>query len=904
MKRVPHIRFLFIGVCSLLLSLLSYAQQCVQTLDFNTFETRGLSPTIDWHVDYPQSVTCFSSDWQPSFFVTPDNLLNVRITGSLYIDASSNDNDFVGFVMGYQQPVNGGMQNEHEFYLFDWKKTAETAPTPYGAYYAKSGYCFSKVSGQIANDPVEIYKYFWGHRVADVFQPLKAAYGDQHAWRYNKMYNFDIIYKSNYLSISINGRLLCEQYGSFEPGAFGLYSFAQSLVSYYNVRVTDLSNIYVLPNPNIAHCQDKPISFFVGTPEQPAYTYPYAEAYVWDFGDGSPYIVGEEATHTYDQAGLYTIKLACHYTNACTDTLYYQVNVRPLPQVLSHPQSVSCSTGDTISFSVEGQGATFYSWYAKPFHLDTWTKLVDNAYLSGVNTPTLTVSNVPIVYDYMQYKCYLTNDCGQLAKSTAAELDIANEPVHIKMKTLEGGVVCYKDSLHITLQIEGLSQIKTMHLVLAYPDSLVNVLGFSNMYLPHAEYATSNPEPGLFAIDITSDIPMQQAQGLVGSLLLVSVGSEGNCATPLEWKDAMSYAIDMEGDTLEDIFYNNSLTHQMPIQLSWEDSIHMCEDAYLELDTSLFTQYLWSTGSTQAHIPIHQEGEYWVRLVDTNRCASTDSVYVSLMPKAQTPFSLTLQSDIICSNQDSVAFEVVGGMGNYLSYTVGTQSYFDTTSPPYVYAKIPTPQQRTPLVVRWHNACGASDPVETMVPVMEVAKPWVSILSDHAVAVPGENITFTAISDEGGAAPLFDWYIGKQLKQSGYSTVFQSRDIVIDNRVSVVMTSDKACLTQAKDTANYTIKLFVNDEFFVPSLVSPYSRFNYFQPFFKQNDIYHFSMRIFDMQGKLVFATQDRYDQWNGNGLIPKGTQSVFLYHIQYALENNKEAIRTKRGKFLLKTSN
>ncbi len=903
MKRVSHIRFIFIGIFSLLLFVLSYAQQCIQTLDFNTFEKRGLSPTIDWHVDYPQSVTCFSSDWQPSFFVTPDDLLDVRITGSLYIDASSNDNDFVGFVMGYQQPANGGMQNEHEFYLFDWKKTAETAPAPYGAYYAKSGYCFSKVSGQIANDPVEMYKYFWGHRMADVFQPLKAAYGDQHAWRYNKMYNFDIIYKSNYLSISINGRLLCEQYGSFEPGAFGLYSFAQSLVSYYNIRVTDLSNIYVLPNPNIEHCQDKPISFFVGTSEQPAYTYPYAVSYVWNFGDGSSSVLGEEVTHTYTEAGLYTIKLACHYVNDCIDTLYYQVNVKPLPQVLSHPQSISCSMGDTISFGVEGQNATFYSWYAKPFYLDTWTKLADNAYVSGVNTPTLTISNVPMVYDYMQYKCCLLNDCGQMVESVAADLDIANEPVHIKINTLEE-TVCYQDSLNVKLQIEGVSQMKTAHLVLAYPDSLINVLGVSDIYLPNVECSSCSPQPGLFVIDISTDIPVQQAQGVIGSLLLASVGVEGTCNVPLEWKDAMSYVIDARGDTLEDIFYNNSITHQMPILPFWEDSVYMCEDAYLELDTSLFTQYLWSTGATDVHIPIHQEGKYWVRLVDTNQCISTDSIYVSLNPKAQTPFSLTLQSDIICSNQDSVAFEVVGGMGDYLSYKVGNRSYLDTVSPPYVYAKVPVPQQKTPLVVRWHNACGASDSIESLISVVEVEKPWVSILSDHAAAVPGENITFTAVSEAGGAAPVFNWYIGKKLKQSGYSNVFQYRDVVIDNRVSVVMASDRVCLTQTTDTANYTIKLLVDDECFVPSLVSPYSRFNYFQPFFKQNDIYHFAMRIFDMQGKLVFFTQDRYDQWNGNGLLPKGTQNVFLYYIQYALENNKEAIHTKRGKFLLRTSN
>ena len=61
---------------------------------------------------------------EPTFFVSPDTFENVTIRGSFYVD--SGDDDYIGFVFGYQRP--DGAEEYFDFYLLDWKGVHSQAP--------------------------------------------------------------------------------------------------------------------------------------------------------------------------------------------------------------------------------------------------------------------------------------------------------------------------------------------------------------------------------------------------------------------------------------------------------------------------------------------------------------------------------------------------------------------------------------------------------------------------------------------------------------------------------------------------------------------------------------------------------------------------------------------------------
>jgi len=171
------IKYISILLFSLYLSLSAHSQ-CEVLSDFNDYSIYGMSTTIQWNPSNTYSVVCNSSDWQPSFFVNKDSLLNVKISGDIFIPSATNDDDFVGFIFGYKSPNASSPSNLNNYYLFDWRKNDQYAPTEFGGNLALEGYNLSYVEGVIESDPVNTYKYFWGHEESNVFVPLDHQYSN------------------------------------------------------------------------------------------------------------------------------------------------------------------------------------------------------------------------------------------------------------------------------------------------------------------------------------------------------------------------------------------------------------------------------------------------------------------------------------------------------------------------------------------------------------------------------------------------------------------------------------------------------------------------------------------------------------------------------------------------------
>ncbi|PJB55605.1 MAG: hypothetical protein CO098_15975, partial [Bacteroidetes bacterium CG_4_9_14_3_um_filter_41_19] len=52
----------------------------------------------------------------------------------------------------------------------------------------------------------------------------------------------------------------------------------------------------------------------------------------WDFGDGSPVALGQDVSHAYQIAGIYTVLLTLLNDNSCSDNVSTDVVINELPQ--------------------------------------------------------------------------------------------------------------------------------------------------------------------------------------------------------------------------------------------------------------------------------------------------------------------------------------------------------------------------------------------------------------------------------------------------------------------------------------------------------------------------------------------------------------------------------------------
>ncbi|MES2394660.1 MAG: PKD domain-containing protein [Bacteroidota bacterium] len=69
----------------------------------------------------------------------------------------------------------------------------------------------------------------------------------------------------------------------------------------------------------------------------------------WNFGDGSPSGTGQNLSHTYTNAGPYSVSLTATSNNGCKDTVVKNVVVHPLPDAKFNTTNV-CN-GNTVTFS-------------------------------------------------------------------------------------------------------------------------------------------------------------------------------------------------------------------------------------------------------------------------------------------------------------------------------------------------------------------------------------------------------------------------------------------------------------------------------------------------------------------------------------------------------------------------
>jgi hypothetical protein len=204
-------------------------------VDLTTWSKRGPAANGNWTVAPGGGSVTQSINGNPTFFVSPDSFLHTTLRGRIRVNSASDD-DFIGFVMGFNGPVTTG--NDMDFVLLDWKQTNQSD----SGFLGSEGFALSRVNGTITN----YSPGFWGHTDSAGFDNLATNFGSTMGWADTTEYAFEIQYGSDRVTVNVTGgafaspTTVLDVAGSFPEGSFGFYNFSQANVTYSGFTLEDL----------------------------------------------------------------------------------------------------------------------------------------------------------------------------------------------------------------------------------------------------------------------------------------------------------------------------------------------------------------------------------------------------------------------------------------------------------------------------------------------------------------------------------------------------------------------------------------------------------------------------------------------------------------------------------------
>jgi len=178
----------------------------------------------------------------PTVFHNGQNSQDLALSGQITVQESGGDNDFIGFVLGYNE---GDITNASANYiLIDWKQGDQGA--------GLDGLAISKVTGALyPNGGTHTSNDAWDH-TGVVTELARADNLGSTGWLDNTTYNFDLIFKANQIQVSVNNIIELSIAGTFGNGSFGFYNFSQANVLYAGIEERDAPPIGAVPIPAAA----------------------------------------------------------------------------------------------------------------------------------------------------------------------------------------------------------------------------------------------------------------------------------------------------------------------------------------------------------------------------------------------------------------------------------------------------------------------------------------------------------------------------------------------------------------------------------------------------------------------------------------------------------------------------
>ena len=163
---------------------------------------------------------------RPTVFFNNANSQGLSLSGSIKVETTSDD-DFVGFVLGYDDNDLFGSNATTDFILIDWKQGTQ------GGWDA--GMSISRVTGSIDASGVDTNADAWDH-VGNVSFIERAATLGHTGWSDHTEYLFEISFTASNIRVEVDGVEQFNINGTFEDGSFGFYNFSQPNVRYAGIE--------------------------------------------------------------------------------------------------------------------------------------------------------------------------------------------------------------------------------------------------------------------------------------------------------------------------------------------------------------------------------------------------------------------------------------------------------------------------------------------------------------------------------------------------------------------------------------------------------------------------------------------------------------------------------------------
>lgn len=211
----------------------------------NTLDFPGGQPAGNWVPSAGDTTVEQTVNADPSFFLNNLNQTDYTMQGSWKVNTSS-DNDFMGFVFGYQ--------NSSNFYLFDWKQGTQN----YSGATAAEGMAVKKYQGATGNGLNDLSLGELWENVNDSgdMTVLAKNQGAGTGWENFTEYDFFLDFNTTAGEFDIT----VEEAGTelwnislsdstFSSGQFGFYNYSQSNIIYAGFEQE--GGVIVVPDPSV-----------------------------------------------------------------------------------------------------------------------------------------------------------------------------------------------------------------------------------------------------------------------------------------------------------------------------------------------------------------------------------------------------------------------------------------------------------------------------------------------------------------------------------------------------------------------------------------------------------------------------------------------------------------------------
>ncbi len=191
-------------------------------------------PDGDWAVSGDGSSVLQQNNGQPTLFYSDFDAFGTEVTGRIKVNTSGDD-DFIGFVLGYQPGDN--TSTSADYLLVDWKGNSQFfnfgggSTSPGGV--APAGLAASRVTGLPDADE------FWQHdnlsgtpETSALEELARGTTLGNTGWTAGTEYEFSFDFGPNNLDVYVDSSLEMSINGSFANGRIGFYNFSQAQVNY------------------------------------------------------------------------------------------------------------------------------------------------------------------------------------------------------------------------------------------------------------------------------------------------------------------------------------------------------------------------------------------------------------------------------------------------------------------------------------------------------------------------------------------------------------------------------------------------------------------------------------------------------------------------------------------------